>query len=299
MTTYVEWRNANGRANDPSALGDYIKGLISPEGWLSEANASVRTVDYHAREAVVALANARGGEVFVGARNDGTVDGTTVTEQALNETLRQPKAERGEWFETDLLKVSDVAPVPFPEGGRWAYVIQVRVPDRPVFIFENDRYWMAKRSGSDTFRAVDSRESMQWFRESRRGEILRNCYTELSMYLSRLSLHSYLPDGLPERLPYVSKVSEDGSLLRFLTVDDRGRLLGSGIPGVTRSPGFVDLYYAVVGWANTELARRPHAERFQTLRDLGIANAGYGNLDKDILAKLAEFDQYIRDQGFR
>ena len=139
---------------------------------------------------------------------------------------------------------------------------------------------------------------MAWFREWRRGDILRACYAEIALYMGQLSLHRQLPDGLPDRLPFVSKVSEDGALLTFLTVDDRTKLLGGGTPGGGRQSGVVDLYYGVVGWARAELAHRPPANRFLALRDLNIAAAGYGNLDKEILDRLAEFAQYIRSQGF-
>jgi len=298
MSSYPDWLSANHRANDRQALGDYVMEVIRAEGWLSEYKASASNVDYGVREAVCALANARGGEVFVGVTNQGVVDGTTVTREALNQTLRQQGASPGDWYETDLLRLCEILPVPFPGAPRWAYAIQVRGPDRPTFIFENGQYIMAKRSGSDSIRTVDSREAMAWFREWRRGDILRKSYAELALYLGQLSLHRQLPDGLPDRLPFISKASEDGTLLTFLTADDLSKLLGSGIPGDGRSPGVVDLYYGVVSWAKDELARRPPANRFLALRDLGVATAGYGNLDKDILDRLAEFAQYVRSQGF-
>lgn len=164
MATYREWLITEKRSNDSTALTDYIAQLVRDEGWRSEFKAATRDVNFGVREAVCALANSRGGEVFVGVQDEGIVDGTSVTEQRINETLRQARADRSDWFETDLVNVSDVLAIPFSSGDRWAYVIEVRGPDRPVFVFEDGKYRMAKRSGSDTT-ALDSRSSIEWFKE--------------------------------------------------------------------------------------------------------------------------------------
>jgi hypothetical protein len=297
MASYPEWLTAKQLTNTASSLELYLQD-VRTEGWRSEFKAATNNADFGVREAVSAFANARGGEVFVGVANSGSVDGSIVTLENLNQVLRQSGAARGDWYETDLLNVSEVLPVSFPAGAKWAYVIQVRVPDKPVFVFQDGRYLMAVRSGSDSFSTVDSREAMEWFRKWRRGDILRKSHAELSLYLGQLSLHRQLPDGLPDRLPFISKVSEDGTLLSFLTAEDVTTLLGRGVPNGGRAGGVVDLYYGVLGWAKAELARRPIANRFLPLRDLGAASAGYGNLDGEISAKLTTFAAYIQIQGF-
>ena len=235
--------------------------------------------------------------MFVGVANDGEVRGVEVTEQALNEILRQSKAERGEWFETDLLNVCDAQAVEIESGARWAHVIGVRSPDRPVFTLENGRYDMAGRSGSDSL-GLDSRRSIERYLNWRRGEILRSCYRELKQYLPQISLHRPLPSGLPERLPFISRAAEDGSLYRFLTEEDLTFLFGAGVTNGGRSGGVVDLYYEVTGWTRERLSGKPIALHNVPLRDLGAGMMGFGNLDGDVRDRIAGFARYLDTKGF-
>lgn len=287
-----------GRPKDPAALSDYIHEAGSNEGWKSEFKASTVDVDYGVREAVCALANAQGGEVFVGVDDKGAVVGTPVTAQKLNATLRQGTPPAGDWFITDLLTVCpEITVVSFPSGDRWAYVIEVRPPDLPTFVGKNGGWAMVTRSGSDTL-SLDGYQSILWFKQERRGTILRGCYAELSTYMGQLSVFRGLPDGLPERLPFLTNVLEDPSLSRLLTDGDRAALVGKGV-NQGRMVGASDLYYKVVGRANVALKGKPHYARSIPLRDLGEGMAAeFSNLDHEIVERLAELAQYIRSQGF-
>ncbi len=62
VVTFREWRVAHGRPKDRDALSDYVHESGSNEEWMSEFKASTADVGYGVREAVCALANAKGGK---------------------------------------------------------------------------------------------------------------------------------------------------------------------------------------------------------------------------------------------
>lgn len=301
--TFADQVRAGALKCDISGLRSYIDSEILREGWKVEYKACTKNVDFGVREAVCALANTRGGEVFVGVSDEGNVDGSEVTEQKLNEVLRQakPVLPPADWYQTDLMDaVKEVTPVPCPGGTKWAYVLSVSVPGVATFVFDkgSDSWIIAVRSGSDT-KHLDSYSSIAWFRTQRRGDILRACYKELRQYLSQISLFRQLPVGLPRPLPYISNIQKDSQMFKLLGEDDRNFIFGVGAPTGGRSSGVTDLYYSVLATYEGIASRVGPNARYQTLRDLGMGMMGFSNLDSDIQSTLSGFATYIRNAGFR
>jgi hypothetical protein len=299
MTTFREWLTPRSKPKDPAGLTEYLHEGGTSEGWNSEFKKCTTDVDYGVREAVAALANERGGEVFVGVDDAGVVKGSGVKEQAMNETLRQRGLKAESWYVSDLLQViSQTISVPFSSGNQWAYVLEVRERERPVFVIANDgRRVQPIRSGSDTL-LLDNVGSVEWYRETSRGTILRACYSELSSYMGQLSAFRPLPDGLPERLPYLTKVLEDDSLRRLLHEEDIAFLVGRGEPRGGRSGGVTDLYYGVLSWATAALRGKPVYNRNLRLCDLEGMAMQFADLDNRILQQLQALSQYIQSQGY-
>ena len=96
-TTYRSWLSATGKGANPTTLREYIHQVPGNEGWHSEFKLSAESVGFQLREAVAALANGRGGEVFVGVDNAGEVVGSTVSREALNTELRQGSQPALDW----------------------------------------------------------------------------------------------------------------------------------------------------------------------------------------------------------
>src|SRR5437899_10562050 len=122
--TYWQW--LAGRKASEGELTNYLGS--SGEWWNSEVKAASESVDYSLRKAVCALANVGGGEIFVGVRNDRSIVGTTMTEQGLDQILKQASAPSGEWYLTDLSQtVQQLIPVPIGSlpSGRFVYVLGI------------------------------------------------------------------------------------------------------------------------------------------------------------------------------
>jgi hypothetical protein len=301
--TFADQVRARTLKCDASGLKSYIDSEILREGWKVEYKACTKNVDFGVREAVCALANTRGGEVFVGVTDAGIVDGSEVTEQKLNEVLRQakPGLPSADWYQTDLVNaVREVVLVPCPGGTKWAYVLSVSVGGVATFVFDqgSDSWILAVRSGSDT-KHLDSYASIAWFRTQRRGDMLRACYKELRQYLSQISLHRQLPVGLPAALPYISSIQKDPQMFKLLEGDDLNFIFGAGVPTGARSSGVTDLYYSVLSCYEGIASRVGPGARYQTLRDLGMGMMGFGNLDGDIQTTLSSFATYIKSAGFK
>jgi Putative DNA-binding domain len=296
LTTYREWLVKASKTADPASLAEYIHLGGTNEGWNSEFKRSETKVDYALREAVASLANARGGEVFVGVANDGSVVGTEVTEQAMNEVLRQKDLPRNGWYVADLVQVvRKVVPVPFPAGARWAYVLEVRDRERPALTLDRDgRRHLPVRSGSDTIDS-DALSAMEWMRETSRGVILTQAYSELSNYMGQISAYRGIPEGLPARLPYLSRVLETSDLRAMLTEEDIANLNGRGVQG-GRSSGASDLYYKVLERAEVALQGKPPYTR--NIRLVDLLGSEFANLDWDIKRALKDLGTYIRSQGY-
>ena len=189
------------------------------------------------RKAVCALANSLGGEVFLGVSNDRRLVGTRLSEQGINQVLRQDGAYPGDWYVVDLtLVVGRVISVALGSLGGFVYVLEVRPPGLPVFVEEETKELsLYLRHGESSVKA-DAFKALEWGRKLTREEILRTCYLELKT-LSRTvgEMNVGLAVGLGLTLPYLSSRLEDGTFYRMLTDEDTmfmlGRSKGSGYEG--------------------------------------------------------------------
>jgi hypothetical protein len=299
-TTYRSWLATNGQATDPASLREYIHIVPGNEGWHSEFKLSSEQVGFQLREAVAALANGRGGEVLVGVDNAGEVVGSTITREALNAELRQGSQPALDWFVLDLVQVvRHNTVVPFPSEPKWAYVLEIRERERPVFVRDPDgnRWALPVRSDSDSMQ-LDARGAIEWYRHVSRGTILRSCYSELANCMGQISFWRGVPETLPARLPFITKVSEDPSLRGMLTEEDFAMINGKGVQG-GRMSGATDLYYKVLVRYEIALKGKPAYARNIPLRDLMVGMEGeFANLDYDIKQALENFSKYIESQGF-
>src|SRR2546427_5662791 len=134
-TTFRAW--LAGRQATEDLLTRYISSLV--EWRTSEMKAAVEAVGFTLREAVCAIANSGGGEVFLGVRNDHTFVGTVVTEQRLTQVLQQAGAPPGDWYLVDLTRgVHHVVTIPLgsPPAMRFVYVLEITRPGLPLFVHE-------------------------------------------------------------------------------------------------------------------------------------------------------------------
>lgn len=295
---YREWLRSSGRENTSASLEAYLAEGARAEGWTSEFKAAARDADYGVREAVAALHNARGGEVFLGVNNSGRVEGSEVTLEALNETLRQPRAMPAPWRVTDLLQLTgNTTRVDLPGGSKWAYVIEVRSSDLPGFILDTSGGLVLPiRSGSDT-KTLDAASAIEWYAHRRRGDVLRSCYRELATFALQLSQHQPLPEGLPDPLPYIHAIVQDGTAYTILTAEDRAVLFGSGGEH-GRSAGVVDTYYKAVRRVRDAYARRSEGYVNVPIRDLSGVSFEFANLETERTQSVRQLGDYVRRQGF-
>ena len=189
--------------------------------------------------------------------------------------------------------------MPFPNEPKWAYILEIRERERPVFVHDakGDRWVLPVRSDSDTIQ-LDARKAIEWYRQVSRGMILRSCYSEVSNLMGQISFWRGVPESLPARLPFVTKVFEDPSLRGMLTEEDLAMVNGKGVQG-GRMSGVTDLYYKVLVRYETALQGKPSYARNMPLRDLmkGM-EVEFANLDYEIKQAIENFARYITSQGF-
>jgi hypothetical protein len=297
-TTYREWLRVNKREKLPGELEAYLAEGARAEGWTTEFKAAAKDADYTVREAVAALANLAGGEVFVGVDDRGKVNGSAVTQEGLNETLRQKKATPATWRVTDLLQLTgNTTEVPLPEGKLWAYVLEVRPFNLPAFVVdENGGLILPIRSGSDT-KILDAASAIEWNALRKRAEVLRGCHRELITFCLQLSQHQSLPDALPDPLPYIQSIIEDGTAYTILNVSDRAALFGAGTQN-GRTSGAVDTYYRAVRRIRAALVRFQVGAPNLPIRELPAIGVDFANLEAEARASVEGLERYIRTQGF-
>ncbi|MDG6970493.1 MAG: ATP-binding protein [Nitrososphaerota archaeon] len=242
MTSYREF--LNGRPSAEKELKAYLD-LLGPEWHKKEFKLAAKDPDYGVREAVTALANSDGGEVFLGVNDSRVVVGTSATEGSLTQTLRQNTARREEWCETCLTNVvRDVLAIPLDgERGR-VLVLEVFPPGVPVFVQtddDRDGLLYCYRDGGSTHRA-GTFTAIRRYRETRAAQILRTLYSELSRASQRIRRNASLPPLLDPPLPYYARVLSDGSLYRYLPQDDLDFIMG----GPNGGAGYADAYLRFV-----------------------------------------------------
>jgi DNA-dependent RNA polymerase auxiliary subunit epsilon len=221
-----------GRPPDESALEAYVRS-IGAEWWTSDWKASEEQVGFGVRKTVAAIANGRGGELFVGVRNDRSIPGTTATLQQLEQELRQALAQPGSWYVVSLLRptryVTEVE-LSTPRPGRRAFVLEVQPLGLPSFVREDDgSLSLYLRSGGSSIR-VGGFEAMEWSRETSRERLLLGIFREFQTMVRQVRIavgyDIRVTAGIQPRLPYLVRALQDGSFYELLSDDDIKAVMG-------------------------------------------------------------------------
>lgn len=235
-TTFVKWLQT--RKANKEELEKYIQSL--GEWFNSDYKVASNDDGSNIRKTVCAMANKRGGEVFIGVDDNGKVVGANCTNQQITQYLQQPNAKRGIWFITDLTEVvRKNTAVKFTKAKekKQAFILEVQRPGIPVFTQEGRKMILYVRQGESSIPS-DSHDSILWDRETNRELILRTCFLEFRTLYRRIS--SSFPEyllGPGLRFPYLEKRMEDGLLYQFLTKQDLSTLLGESGQSSTYHPG--------------------------------------------------------------
>jgi hypothetical protein len=210
-------------------LKSYLAGL--DEWWNSEfkiaTDASLDNNAYSVREAICALANTNGGEIFLGISNDKQIIGTNFTYERLSEILRQSNAPRADWYIIDLNEVIKQSPIiVILDQDKKAYILEIRRPGVPIFIQDNGKMNAPRRIGNQTLKS-DGLTTINIYRTMKREEILRTCYIEFRTFTQRIHQgYSAWSLGLGLKFPYLIKRMEDGSFYNELRPEDIRQLVG-------------------------------------------------------------------------
>lgn len=301
MTTYHEWLRE--LSPDDKNLHDYL-GTLTGEYWNSEFKAAEIDVDFGVRKTVAALANARGGEVFLGVRDDREAVGTEVSIDRLTQVLKQERANPGIWYLVDLNQpVRRSIRVPLGVAGKAVYVLEVAPAGLPVFVLDSQRVLnlYVRRGASSELR--NGFGALEWNRQVSRESILRTCFLEFETLAQRIEPNPNLgPDlGLPtssfgSTLPYLVRRMEDGSFYTHLTMEDRVTLLGRHNPDSSHSPGFLGRFLRLESVARRVLERMEAGGR-DPYTYWPEAQQQLSSEFQMILADVDGFKRYLKSQG--
>jgi hypothetical protein len=244
--TYREYLQANDTHESVDSLRSYV-GTLPGEWWRSEFKTCSEDGTYVVRNPVAALANTRGGEVFVGVRDaDQQFVGTRLRAADLPDRLRQPGAVE-EWYSLDLMAtIANVAAVAIPEGDRRVLVLEVTKSLRPLLVEQEDHSlaWLVREGGRN--RALQGVEWVRRLREQSRGKLLLELYREYDSAVQAiptiLNFHDLAPDLF--RLPRYESALADGTAYTTLDSADR-RLLIAQDPqpsGGFAAPGLLNQF---------------------------------------------------------
>lgn len=225
-----------------ASLSAYLAELHD-EDWRSEFKSATNDINHGLREAVAALANHEGGELFLGIRDvDRGLEGTRLRKVDLPSRLRQ-EGTREDGFSLDLSPLAEqTTEVPLADPDRRVLVIEVRKALLPALIREDDETlaWYV-RSG-DSNRKLEPLEWVRRLGERSRGRLLLELYREYKGKVDSIP-HILNFDRLdPEifRLPRYEEARKDGSIYSLLTTADCTLLVareaspqtGAGGPGL-------------------------------------------------------------------
>ena len=235
-TTFVKWLQT--RKATKKELEKYIQSL--GEWFNSDSKVASNDDGSNIRKIVCAMANKRGGEVFIGVDDNGKVVGANCKNQQINQNLQQTNAQREKWYISDLTEVVPrITPVQLTKSPKeeHAFVLEVQRPGVPVFVKESEKMILYIRQGESSF-PTDSLNAISWDRETNRETILRTCFLEFRTIYRRIS--SSFPQfiiGSGLRIPYLENRMEDGSLYQFLNKQDLSKLLGESGQSTSYHPG--------------------------------------------------------------
>lgn len=226
-STYREYLQTNAADETVDSLRSYL-GTLPGEWWRSEFKTCSEDGTYVVRNPVAALANTRGGEVFVGVRDvDQRFAGTRLRGADLPDRLRQPGAGE-EWYSLDLMAtVANVAEIAIPDDERRVLVVEVTKSLRPVLVLEENQSlaWLVREGGRN--RTLQGIEWVRRLREQSRGKLLLELYREYEAAVQAiptiLNFRDLAPDLL--RLPRYENALADGTAYTTLDTTDRRLLI--------------------------------------------------------------------------
>ncbi len=208
---------------------------VHPQEWnRSEYKAYSKKVgDGLARE-VAAMANTKGGEVFIGVDDDRSIKGTRVSENDIKNSLRKEGAPTSPSINSDLTSVVEITKVDLKanEMKVFVYVLEVR-PNGKISIARDKTgtYEVYIRRGESTERA-QGWEVVGIVKSIGRETMLRSLYSEMSTLNKRLSHGQHWQHlGLGLELPYLQSIMEDGTIYEYLTPEDIEVVLGTSKDG--------------------------------------------------------------------
>ncbi len=224
--SYREWCASNRVGSSRESLDAYLT-PIRNEGWRSEFKLAATGTDFQARKAVAALANAHGGEVFIGIREDGQLEGTTITPEHLTEVLEQSGVPGQDWYCCDLNQyVSQTTPVELVTTGKRILVVEVHPGGLPAAVVDEGRLSLFVRE-HDIVRTLTGIEGIEWYRRQTRGTLLRELFYEYEQRVTSIPEWGPVsPDHFT--LPRLQQARADGSVYKYLTTEDRRALIGGG-----------------------------------------------------------------------
>ncbi len=226
-TTYREYLHANAVDETIDSLRSYV-GTLPGEWWRSEFKTCSEDGTYVIRNPVAALANSRGGEVFVGVRDaDQGLAGTRLRRADLPDRLRQSGVAE-EWYSLDIFAtVANVAEVTVPEVDRRILVVEVTKSLRPVLIVEADHSlnWLVREGGRN--RALRGVEWVRRVWEHSRGKLLLELYREYESAVQAIPTILNFRDLAPDlfHLPRYESALADGTAYTTLDSADRRLLI--------------------------------------------------------------------------
>lgn len=252
LPLFREW--LVGRAPTIPLLQEFLASL-GEEWFRTEHKTATTSIDAGLRRAVVALHNTSGGEVFLGVSDDRTVVGTAVTLDSIRQTLSQLRTlAPNDACLTDLnLTVSH--PTEVTVGGPRVVVVEVlRTGKCALFLDDAGTLQLSYRRGNQTVDA-DAGGTIDWYRTTRKEELLKTCSRELKALSARIRRWSVLPEFAEPSLPFLSRCMADGTLWSMLNEEELRSVVGGNTgPGQGVVRGFVDPYLSTVRQARAVFA---------------------------------------------
>ena len=258
--------------------------LAETEEWTGvEFKRADRTSDFGLRKAVSALANAGGGEVWIGAdESRREAKGTDMDFDSISKVLTQEGVSGPLSVVTDLLRTIPGAPRSVDVGNnRRVYCLEVRPPGAPCLVKDEHGTWiMFKREGRES-KSLDAEGILRESRRMDRAVMLRQIYTE---YRDAVRTHlidprSQLP---PDRdpMPRFRQLRENGSWGSLATESDRGLTSDSYLGLVLGFPSFYEAAQRRADPRNRENFPNELNSRRASMRDA-----------------LSQLERYLRREG--
>ena len=231
----------NGRTPNRELVEEY---LARTEEWTGvEFKRADKASDFGLRKAVSALANAQGGEVWIGVdESQRRARGTDMDPDSISKVLTQEGVSGLFPVVTDLRRTIPGPPLSVAVGNsRRAYCLEIRPPGGPCLVKDSSGTWvMFKREGRES-KPLDAAGILRESRRMDRAKMLRQVYTE---YRDAVRTHlrdprSQLPPD-PDPMPRFRELRQDGSWESLATESDRGLISDSYLGLVLGFPSFYE-----------------------------------------------------------